>query len=350
MLGVSQPAAVKLADRLGLDGLLERRPGPRQPHARAAPDAAGPQGGRSGIGRPGHGAPPHPRCARSPRTSRAGAAAGEAGGGAGRRSPRGADGLPPLRPRQLLRRRRRLPARPHRGMSASLPASQPARARVGGYRRGGGVVWHGALRIRAARTGHPCELRIDQRCTGPARGRLIPRLPGGDGHSRPAVRPSRRPRDRRRGRRLRGGGDDGRRTGSGPDRPVPGALGGRRKRRLVFPPFSDLVALRVGADRRGRILSAISSGTGWGVALAAPVACSPGRTGGWPGCCSRWSRRPPLAGRSRCCPAGWARGPARAVDLRTSWFLCPRSGPLLVGALLVGWPARSSGPSLWITW
>ena len=28
VLGVSQPAAVKLADRLGLDGLLERRPGP----------------------------------------------------------------------------------------------------------------------------------------------------------------------------------------------------------------------------------------------------------------------------------------------------------------------------------
>lgn len=28
VLGVSQPAAVKLADRLGVDGLLERRPGP----------------------------------------------------------------------------------------------------------------------------------------------------------------------------------------------------------------------------------------------------------------------------------------------------------------------------------
>jgi predicted MFS family arabinose efflux permease len=41
---------------------------------------------------------------------------------------------------------------------------------------------------------------------------------------------------------------------------------------LVFPPFSDVVAGCLPIDLRGRVLSAISSGTGWGVALAAPVA------------------------------------------------------------------------------
>ena len=41
---------------------------------------------------------------------------------------------------------------------------------------------------------------------------------------------------------------------------------------LAFPPYADVVAAQVPADRRDSAWSAISSGTGWGVALAGPVA------------------------------------------------------------------------------
>ena len=53
---------------------------------------------------------------------------------------------------------------------------------------------------------------------------------------------------------------------------VAGLLIGGASAGLVFPPFSDVVARRVDPQRRGRVMSAISSGTGWGVAIAAPVA------------------------------------------------------------------------------
>jgi MFS family permease len=41
---------------------------------------------------------------------------------------------------------------------------------------------------------------------------------------------------------------------------------------LVFPPFSDVVSDSIEPAARGRVLAAISAGTGWGVALAAPIA------------------------------------------------------------------------------
>ena len=41
---------------------------------------------------------------------------------------------------------------------------------------------------------------------------------------------------------------------------------------LVFPPFSDVVSGYLAPASQGRVLAAISSGTGWGVALAAPMA------------------------------------------------------------------------------
>ena len=40
---------------------------------------------------------------------------------------------------------------------------------------------------------------------------------------------------------------------------------------LVYPPFADAVARGVPDRRQGRVLSLISSGTGWGVALAVPI-------------------------------------------------------------------------------
>lgn len=104
---------------------------------------------------------------------------------------------------------------------------------------------------------------------------------------------------------------------------------------LVFPPFSDVVARRVEPRRRGRVMSAISSGTGWGVAIAAPVAILVG---------TQWRTAWLIFAAVAVLATAWAVRvlPADAVDgcelpaLRASWFVCPRSGPLLVGALLIG--------------
>ena len=106
---------------------------------------------------------------------------------------------------------------------------------------------------------------------------------------------------------------------------------------LVFPPFSDIVAHRFPGSQRGRILSAISSGTGWGVALAAPVALLAG---------ADWRLAWLLFAMIAAAATAWALvvlpgrgeagGSAGEVVLRPSWFVCPRSGPLLLGGLLVG--------------
>ena len=106
---------------------------------------------------------------------------------------------------------------------------------------------------------------------------------------------------------------------------------------LVFPPFSDIVAHRFPGSQSGRILSAISSGTGWGVALAAPVALLAG---------ADWRLAWLLFAMIAAAATAWALvvlpgrgeagGPAGDVVLRPSWFVCPRSGPLLLGGLLVG--------------
>lgn len=106
---------------------------------------------------------------------------------------------------------------------------------------------------------------------------------------------------------------------------------------LVFPPFSDVVARRLPADRRARVISAISSGTGWGVALAAPVALLAG---------TEWRTAWLLFALIAAGATIWAltvlpgpdaaRGSAEVVRLRLRWFVCPRSSRLLAGALLVG--------------
>jgi predicted MFS family arabinose efflux permease len=105
---------------------------------------------------------------------------------------------------------------------------------------------------------------------------------------------------------------------------------------LVFPPFSDAVAL-LPAAARGRTLSAISSGTGYGVAVAAPVAIVVGAS--WR---AAWLAFAALAllttvWATRVLPPGAiGASSAQVPRLRWAWFVCPRSGPLLVGALLVG--------------
>jgi predicted MFS family arabinose efflux permease len=106
---------------------------------------------------------------------------------------------------------------------------------------------------------------------------------------------------------------------------------------LVFPPFSDAVAL-LPAAARGRALAAISSGTGYGVAVAGPVAVLAGSA--WR---TAWLVFAAIAvavtaWAARVLPAGTVGGAAAGElpRLRWRWFVCPRSGPLLLGALLVG--------------
>lgn len=104
---------------------------------------------------------------------------------------------------------------------------------------------------------------------------------------------------------------------------------------LAFPPFSD-AALGVAPSLRGRVLAAVNCGTGYGVALAAPLAIVAGaewRTAWfafagvallatlW----AAWVLRGPPGERARGEPPyGWG-----AV-------LCARSRPLLAGGVLVG--------------
>jgi len=126
---------------------------------------------------------------------------------------------------------------------------------------------------------------------------------------------------------------------------------------LAFPPYADLVARRVRRPRRDLAWSTISSGTGWGVAIAGPIAIAAG---------DRW-RTAWLAFTVLAVGAGVAAvllAPGRDADrdadratgrdarrdtgrvqrprLSWTWFFCPRSRPLLVSAVLVG-----AGSSVW---
>jgi predicted MFS family arabinose efflux permease len=105
---------------------------------------------------------------------------------------------------------------------------------------------------------------------------------------------------------------------------------------LVFPPFSDIVAGDVAPAQQGRTLAAISSGTGWGVAIAAPVAILLGDN--WRPAWLIWAGLAAVITIACAWMLPSGRGPARAAlpTLRPAWFVCPRSGPLLTGALLIG--------------
>lgn len=106
---------------------------------------------------------------------------------------------------------------------------------------------------------------------------------------------------------------------------------------LVYPPFSDVVAREIAPRRRGRALAAISSGTGWGVALAAPLALIAGAD--WR---AAWiwfaglafavavANALTLPSRDRE-PSG-----VQVPRLSRAWLVRAGSGPLLAGALLVG--------------
>jgi len=107
---------------------------------------------------------------------------------------------------------------------------------------------------------------------------------------------------------------------------------------MAFAPFAD-VARSVTPAARGRVLAAISCGTGYGVAIAAPIAILAGaswRSAWLTFACAAlaatwWAARvlPPDDPRLRAC-AG--------VDRLPTWrtAVCRRSAPLLAGGVIVG--------------
>jgi predicted MFS family arabinose efflux permease len=100
---------------------------------------------------------------------------------------------------------------------------------------------------------------------------------------------------------------------------------------LAFPPFSDAVRGLVGATR-GRVLSAIACGTGYGVALAAPIALLVG---------SAWrTAMLVFAGIALLAAArAWRNLPAQSITtprVSPRGLVCRRALPLLAAGLLVG--------------
>ena len=111
---------------------------------------------------------------------------------------------------------------------------------------------------------------------------------------------------------------------------------------FAFPPYADVVAAVVAPARRSTAWATISSGTGWGVAVAGPVVVLSGA--GWraswlvfAGLAAVWGTVAVLT-----VPSGRVASSGGTVRLRPRWFLCPRSRPLLLAAALVG-----VGSSIW---
>jgi predicted MFS family arabinose efflux permease len=106
---------------------------------------------------------------------------------------------------------------------------------------------------------------------------------------------------------------------------------------LAFPPFADLAAEHLDPGRRGGVLSAISSGTGWGVALAAPVAIALGSD--WRAAWFIFAATALVVSVTVRLLLPETQKPIRGSQtphLRVRWFMCERSRPLLLSAFLVG--------------
>lgn len=120
---------------------------------------------------------------------------------------------------------------------------------------------------------------------------------------------------------------------------------------LALPPFADLAAQYLDPAERGGGLAAISSGTGWGVVLAGPIAMllAPNWRATWFVFAGVgllvYVLAMALVPRSTP-PATCLTTPPR---VSVQWFLCPRSRPLLVSSFLVGLAASvywTFGPDL----
>lgn len=111
---------------------------------------------------------------------------------------------------------------------------------------------------------------------------------------------------------------------------------------FAFPPYADLVATTMDPRRRDLAWSTISCGTGWGVAVAGPIAIGAG---------DRWRAAwlvfvAVAVGTGilavRAAPRRSAGERLRRPQLSWTWFFCPRSRPLLMSAVLVG-----AGSAVW---
>jgi len=106
---------------------------------------------------------------------------------------------------------------------------------------------------------------------------------------------------------------------------------------FAFPPFADLAAEHLDSHRRGGVLAAISSGTGWGVALAAPVAIA--FTRDWRAAWLTFAATALVVSMAVRVllpePKDGVHG-SQTPQLKVSWFMCARSRPLLLSAFLVG--------------
>lgn len=111
---------------------------------------------------------------------------------------------------------------------------------------------------------------------------------------------------------------------------------------FAFPPYADVVAVVVPRQRRATAWAAVSSGTGWGVALAGPVVVL--SAAGWRTAWLAFAAIGLVVGTAAVlsAPGGRLRATQHPVSLRVRWFLCRRSGPLLASAVLIG-----LGSSVW---
>lgn len=111
---------------------------------------------------------------------------------------------------------------------------------------------------------------------------------------------------------------------------------------LALPPYADLVARHVPERTRDLAWSTISSGTGWGVAVAGPIAIVAGD--GWR---LAWGTFVVLAiavGAAAVvlAPSHDRHQRIRRPQLSWTWFFCPKSRPLLISAVLIG-----TGSAVW---
>jgi predicted MFS family arabinose efflux permease len=104
----------------------------------------------------------------------------------------------------------------------------------------------------------------------------------------------------------------------------------------AYPPMPDAVARLISEESRGRTLGAINSGTSYGVMVAGPVALLAGSA--WRGAWLAFAALALIAAiwNAALLPGKGGGETASLPRLRWSWFVCPRSGPLLVSAFVTG--------------